>query len=545
MSGTDFGDVHLEIRNGVALLTLKALEGSWSWGTLRLEHRWNPVLVSDFSSALDAVEADSTAEALVVSNEGRYWSNGMDLRYLDSCSNEEQSKLQRDTNQLMARVCCFPLPTVAAFKGHWCAAGGMMGLAFDFRVMASDSGYFFIPGVDLGLVYSPMQMALMKAKLPPNLHRDVILFNLRRWTASELLVAGAIDAAELQQMVLLKIRPPTLFGLQGILRKLSTHHSRDPKFLAVIRREIRAAMSRQEQSYPWRCQCGSLNGKRAVHCPLCAMHWTSGVPHSKQPKKQSGQSNSSTKWNQRSGTPRQNRYWSHEADTEAHGQWVKSPRRQASRPRSASNRAKQNKGKGRGKSKGGQMPIQFQSSADHGATQGPPAVLPTYQEAPWLMAPPPTELQHANAARLSLHSSWRTFLVEQVSKWQAYSQQFQQQEATLSDRVAAARAALETARTNLAVSKSLLQKSDQSDPQDITTVSDEEEESKESKEAANSSAQKITDSLQHLGESLKTLSANADEMMLAEQQANKRQRIDPPAPANGGAASGDGDVSFP
>lgn len=266
------------------------------------------------------------------------------------------------------------------------------------------------------------------------------------------------------------------------------------------------------------------------------------------------------------------------------------------------------------------MPIQFQSSADHGATQGPPAVLPTYQEAPWLMAPPPplptgnvptehataaataaasaaetklkttyallekhpdglhpdiqkelketkikegevaikslhkqvtalgrarTELQHANAARLSLHSSWRTFLVEQVSKWQAYSQQFQQQEATLSDRVAAARAALETARTNLAVSKSLLQKSDQSDPQDITTVSDEEEESKESKEAANSSAQKITDSLQHLGESLKTLSANADEMMLAEQQANKRQRIDPPAPANGGAASGDGDVSFP
>ena len=40
----------------------------------------------------------------------------------------------------LRRVCCFPLPTVAAFKGHWCAAGGMMGLAFDFRVMASGSG---------------------------------------------------------------------------------------------------------------------------------------------------------------------------------------------------------------------------------------------------------------------------------------------------------------------------------------------------------------------------------------------------------------------
>ena len=239
---------------------------------------------------------------------------------------------------------------------------------------------------------------------------------------------------------------------------------------------------------------------------------------------------------------------------------------------------------------------------------GPPAVMPTYQEAPWLMAPPPplpggslpsdpsaaaanaaasaaeaklramyallekhpdglhpdiqkeikdaklkegevaikslhkqvnalgkarTELQNANAARLSLHSSWGSFLVEQVAKWQAYSQQFQTQEATLADRVTAARAALDTARSNLAVSKSLLQKTDQSEQQDIQTVSDDEEESKESKEAANSSARKITDSLQHLGESLKTLSANADELMIAEQQATKRQRLDPPADAAG------------
>eukprot|EP00435_Cladocopium_sp_Y103_P036609 s311_g9.t1 len=249
MSGSDFGDVHFEIRNGVALLTLKAPEGSWSWGTLRAEHRWNPVLVSDLSRALDAVEADSTAEVLVVSNEGRYWSNGMDLRYLDSCSNEEQSRLQRDTNQLMARVCCFPLPTVAAFKGHWCAAGGMMGLAFDFRVMSSDSGYFFIPGVDLGLVYAPMQVALMKAKLPPNLHRDVILFNLRRWTASELLIAGAIDAAELQQMVLpralqlaqalrLKGRGPARHALPGIKRSLYS--------------EVLEAMNAGEMSFPGR-----------------------------------------------------------------------------------------------------------------------------------------------------------------------------------------------------------------------------------------------------------------------------------------------------
>ena len=154
-----------------------------------------------------------------------------------------------------------------------------------------------------------------------------------------------------------------------------------------------------------------------------------------------------------------------------------------------------------------------------------------------------TELQHANAARLSLHSSWRTFLVEQVTKWEAYSQQFQQQEAAMAERVTQARAALDLARTNLAASKSLLNKSEQAD-QDITTVSDDEEETKESKDAANSSAQKINDSLQHLGESLRTLSANADELMQAEQQANKRQRLDPPDLASTATPAPSGGVSF-
>ena len=91
---------------------------------------------------------------------------------------------------------------------------------------------------------------------------------------------------------------------------------------------------------------------------------------------------------------------------------------------------------------------------------------------------------------------------------------------------------MDTARTNLAASKSILQKNDQNtDSQDMVTVSDDEEEpkeSKESKDAANSSAQKITESLQLLGDSLKTLSANADELMLVEQQASKRQQVEPP-----------------
>ena len=277
---------------------------------------------------------------------------------------------------------------------------------------------------------------------------------------------------------------------------------------------------------------------------------------------------------------------------------MKSPRKQSPRQRSNASRGQVAKGKQKGKAKQGPAHGAPPAAVDAANAPGPPAVMPTYQEAPWLMAPPPpipaqgvtgtgsetgnaaasaaetrlksmfallekhqeglhpdiqreiqeakvhegqiaikslhkqvsalgkarTELRNANAARFNLHALWRSFLVEQVAKWQAYSQQFQQQETQLADRVNTARAALDAAKMNLAASKSILHKSDQTmESSDTVTVSDEEEDTKESKDAANTSAQKITDSLQHLGESLKTLSAKADEMMIAE-QACKRQR---------------------
>lgn len=372
--------------------------------------------------------------------------------------------------------------------------------------------------------------------------------------------------------------------------------------MQVIQSAIGAAMEQQDQTFPWRCPCGSLNSKRAVHCPICALHWSKGTPHSNTPKHAPVQYRQQ-KW-AHPRSQKQKQGWQQEYQYEEESQWVKSPRRQGSRPRSGS-RSKQGKGRGKGKQKGFHQLGGPAGSQNVMEPSGPPAVMPTYQEAPWLMAPPPplptgsmqqdpnaaavaatasaaeaklrsvyallekhpeglhpdiqkeikeaklregeiaikslhkqvnalgkarSELQNANAARLSLHSSWRAFLVEQVAKWQAYSQQFQNQETALSERVNAARAALDAARSSLAASKSQLQKNDQTEQTEVTTVSDEEEETKESKEAATTSALKITESLQQLGQSLQTLSANADELMIAEQQATKRQRVEPPVP---------------
>ena len=61
--------------------------------------------------------------------------------------------------------------------------------------MNASRGYFFVPAVDLGIVYSGFQVELMKCMLPQHMHRDVICFNRKKWTASELVDAYVVDIA--------------------------------------------------------------------------------------------------------------------------------------------------------------------------------------------------------------------------------------------------------------------------------------------------------------------------------------------------------------
>jgi len=173
-------------------IALVALRGSdveendvFPWGTRKLEHRINPTLVTAMNRALDLALASKEVSAVVVSGEGRFFCNGMDLKYIDENPHEADA-LQQSAEALMARILTFPLPTIAAINGHFVAAGAMLGLAFDYRVMNGEKGTFFIPGVDLGLVYSPGMTELMKAKTPVHMHNDMILF-AKRYNSAELL----------------------------------------------------------------------------------------------------------------------------------------------------------------------------------------------------------------------------------------------------------------------------------------------------------------------------------------------------------------------
>lgn len=179
----------------IAVLSLGGAEDTLRpWGTSDREHRLDAAAVLALSVALDRAEKEG-AKGLVIGAEGKYWCNGFDLKWMQAYpSSEGVNALQAATELLLARLLVFPMPTVAALNGHCTASGAMLALAMDFRHMDQDKGFVFVPGIDLGLTYSPGMSNLMRAKMPPHVQRDFIVYG-QRFTAEKLSCCGLVDTA--------------------------------------------------------------------------------------------------------------------------------------------------------------------------------------------------------------------------------------------------------------------------------------------------------------------------------------------------------------
>jgi len=217
------------VEGRVALVTLLGAsnDDKFAWGTRVCEHRINPPLINAVNATLDAALERPAIAAVVVTGQGKFFSNGMDLRWLDTYP-DRADELQRAAESLLARILCFNLPTIAAINGHFCAAGAMLGLAFDFRYMNKDKGLFFVPAVDLGLTYSPGMTALMQAKTPVHMHNDMIVFG-KRYTATELeherVVVQACPTDQVLGKALARAQDLTANGRFGTAKYRQTLHN--------------------------------------------------------------------------------------------------------------------------------------------------------------------------------------------------------------------------------------------------------------------------------------------------------------------------------
>jgi enoyl-CoA hydratase/carnithine racemase len=83
---------------------------------------------------------------------------------------------------------------VAALQGHTFAAGAMLALAHDQRVMRADRGFFCLPEIDINIPFTPGMSSLIAARLPGNTAHESMTTG-RRYGGSEAAVAGIVHDA--------------------------------------------------------------------------------------------------------------------------------------------------------------------------------------------------------------------------------------------------------------------------------------------------------------------------------------------------------------
>jgi Delta3-Delta2-enoyl-CoA isomerase len=155
------------------------------------ENRFHPEWVASVNALLDEVENAEGSRALVTTARGKFFSNGLDLDWLFAHA-DQASNYVASVQELFARVLTFPVVTVVAMQGHTFAAGAMFSLAFDFRVMRSDRGYWCLPEADINIPFSRGMSALIQARLTPQVAHEAMT-TARRYGGHDALAAAIVD----------------------------------------------------------------------------------------------------------------------------------------------------------------------------------------------------------------------------------------------------------------------------------------------------------------------------------------------------------------
>ncbi len=164
------------------------------------ENRFNAQSLDAIEACLAEVEGTPAPRALVTAATGKFWSNGLDLEWM-ATQGEAAVPFVTRVHELLARVLALNVPSVAALQGHTFAAGAMLALAHDQRVMRSDRGFFCLPEVDINIPFTLGMSALIAARLPSQTAHEAMTTG-RRYGGADAAGAGIVQAAVAESEVL-------------------------------------------------------------------------------------------------------------------------------------------------------------------------------------------------------------------------------------------------------------------------------------------------------------------------------------------------------
>ncbi len=164
------------------------------------ENRLSPPMLDELGHAIETVAETEGPRALVTAGAGKFFSNGLDLDHLTANPNDLGPYLFR-VHHLFSRILSLPCATVAAQNGHTFAAGAMLAICHDHRVMREDRGYWCLPEVDLDMPFTDGMNALIPARIPLMTAHEAMVTG-RRYTGTDALAAGIVHELAAEDQVL-------------------------------------------------------------------------------------------------------------------------------------------------------------------------------------------------------------------------------------------------------------------------------------------------------------------------------------------------------
>jgi enoyl-CoA hydratase/carnithine racemase len=189
------------------------------------ENRFNQPFLDALEAHLDEVQAADAPRALVTSARGKIWSNGLDLEWMGANQDQIEPFIRR-VHDVLARVLALDVPCVAAIQGHAFAAGAMLALAHDQRVMRADRGFFCLPEIDIRIPFSPGMSALSAARLAPASAHEAMTTG-RRYGGEDAAAAQIVEEAVPEERV-----------LQSAIERASRLAASDPATLGTIKARL-------------------------------------------------------------------------------------------------------------------------------------------------------------------------------------------------------------------------------------------------------------------------------------------------------------------
>jgi enoyl-CoA hydratase/carnithine racemase len=166
----------------IALLT-------WNDG----ENRLNYDSLGALNTALDELQETDGPLAVVVTGEGKFFSNGLDLARFGQNMDEMLGTIAL-LRRTIGRLLLYPAYTVAAINGHCFAGGGLLSTSFDYRVMREDRGFWCMNEAAIGMVLDEYLFGIINHRLPRATAVEAAT-TARRYSGPEAVTAGIVEAA--------------------------------------------------------------------------------------------------------------------------------------------------------------------------------------------------------------------------------------------------------------------------------------------------------------------------------------------------------------